>query len=622
MVARLLRLQFMSQVIRYPAIAGALEARGYATLTSVQSAVLTPEAEGRDLLVSAQTGSGKTVAYGLALASTLLGEEGTLPPAAEPMALVIAPTRELALQVQRELAWLYEAAGARIVSSVGGTDVRREQRALSAGAHIVVGTPGRLRDHLERGRLDISKLRAVVLDEADEMLDLGFREDLEFILEASPAERQTLLFSATLPREIVRLAKRYQRDAFRIDTIDQSQPHRDIAYRAYRIAQNEVEPALVNILRLSDAPQAMVFCATREAVRRLHGALIERGFAVVALSGELSQNERNSAMQMLRDGRVQVCVATDVAARGLDLPDLGLVVHADLPQNHETLLHRSGRTGRAGRKGVSALIVPYKLRHKAQRLLDAAGVDAEWVSAPSAEAIRERDRQRLLDSVLAAEPPTDEEARLASDLVEKLGPDGLAIALLRLDRSRLPAPEDLFDPGPIPDGRNSRETRARERAETHRNERIRPDRRREPAAEGAPGEGGAPHKERKPRPRRDGEGGGSAGWFRLPIGRQKNADPKWLLPLICRRGQVTREDVGAIRIFDRETLFEVNEDAVDRFEIALAANGDEDIRIDRAEAPPPRAPRRTDGPRTDKPRAGKPLSDGAAPRKRKGPPRD
>ncbi|MET0429777.1 MAG: DEAD/DEAH box helicase, partial [Microvirga sp.] len=339
-----------------PSLERALAGRGYEEPTPVQAAVLQPEAADRDLLVSAKTGSGKTVAYGLALASTLLGSEERFEAPGEPLALVVAPTRELALQVNRELIWLYGPAGARVASSVGGMDVRREQRALADGCHIVVGTPGRLRDHLERGRLDSSRMRAVVLDEADEMLDLGFREDLEFILDALPQERRTLLFSATLPKNIVALARRYQRDAVRIDTLVDNEPHSDIEYRALRVAPNEIELGVVNVLRFYEKRNALVFCKTREAVRHLHASLQERGFSVVALSGELTQNERSNALQSLRDGRARVCVATDVAARGIDLPDLGLVVHAELPNDHETLLHRSGRTGRAGRKGICVLL--------------------------------------------------------------------------------------------------------------------------------------------------------------------------------------------------------------------------------------------------------------------------
>ncbi len=186
----------------------ALAERGYSEPTAVQLAVLQPDTLEKDLLVSARTGSGKTVGYGLAMAPTLLGEASRFEPAGTPIALVIAPTRELAVQVHRELEWLYAKTGARIASCVGGMDMRREQRLLQDGVHIVVGTPGRLKDHVERRNLDTSGLRAVVLDEADEMLDLGFREDLEAILDATPPERRTLLFSATLPREITALAWR------------------------------------------------------------------------------------------------------------------------------------------------------------------------------------------------------------------------------------------------------------------------------------------------------------------------------------------------------------------------------------------------------------------------------
>jgi ATP-dependent RNA helicase DeaD len=580
----------MVSLVQNPALARALAEKGYETLTPVQTAVLQDSVGENDLLVSAQTGSGKTVAYGLAFASTLLGNEERFGPATEPLALIIAPTRELALQVQRELIWLYGPAGARIASCVGGMDVRREARALEMGAHIVVGTPGRLRDHLERGRLDISKLKVVVLDEADEMLDLGFKEDLELILDASPKERRTMLFSATLPREIVRLAKQYQRDAIRIDTIDQSQPHGDIEYRALRVAPNEIDHAVVNVLRYFDQPATLVFCSTRESVRRLHASLQERGFEVVALSGELSQGERMHALQALRDGRARVCVATDVAARGLDLPDLGLVVHADLPTGPAILLHRSGRTGRAGRKGISALLVPYTNRSKALRLISAAGVDAYWTAAPSADEVRAKDQERLLEKAMVTEPASEEDMALATELLTKRTPEEIAAALIRLHRSRLPSPEDLFDPGQQQD-RGARDAKPR-RQDSPRGERSdRSDR-------------DAPRGERPPRAPRDANDGqwptsgpGSENgrverpqqdmvWFRMSIGHQKNADPKWLLPLICRRGHVTKNEIGAIKIFERDTRFEIVAEAAERFTVALRRGGEEEIRIEPADGAP------------------------------------
>ena len=223
------------------ALSSALIARGYAAPTPVQAAVLSAD-PARDLIVSAQTGSGKTVAYGFALAGPLLGEAERFARAAAPLALIIAPTRELALQVARELEWLFAGAGGVVATCVGGMNVREESRTLSRGAHIIVGTPGRLRDHLERGNLATTDLRAVVLDEADEMLDLGFRDDLEEILDQVPTERRTLLFSATLPKPIQALAKRYQRNAERIQVGSAAEAHGDIDYRAVRVAPTTSKP--------------------------------------------------------------------------------------------------------------------------------------------------------------------------------------------------------------------------------------------------------------------------------------------------------------------------------------------------------------------------------------------
>ncbi len=226
--------------------AEALEKQGYTTLTEVQRAVLAPDIGEARSLVSAQTGSGKTVAFGLALSSTLLGRNDCFPNA-DPLAVVVAPTRELAVQVRHELEWLYAPTGVRMAACVGGMDMRQERRALASGAHIVVGTPGRLRDHITRGSLDLSSVRALVLDEADEMLDMGFREDLEFILSAAPPERRTLLFSATVPKPIETLARRFQKNAVRISANKGARQHADIDYRAIAVASRERENAVINV---------------------------------------------------------------------------------------------------------------------------------------------------------------------------------------------------------------------------------------------------------------------------------------------------------------------------------------------------------------------------------------
>ncbi|MGH1412658.1 MAG: DEAD/DEAH box helicase [Pelagimonas sp.] len=497
----------------------ALTERGYDTLTDVQTACSNPELAGKDLLVSAQTGSGKTVGFGLAIAPTLLGDAVHMGRAEAPVALVIAPTRELALQVKRELTWLYAKTGAWIASCVGGMDMRDERRALSRGAHIVVGTPGRLRDHIERGSLQMDGLKAVVLDEADEMLDLGFREDLEFMLGEAPEDRRTLMFSATVSPMIAKLAQNFQNNAERISTVSGKQQHADITYQAVRVAQQDTEHAIINLLRYHEAEKAIVFANTRAAVNRLTARFSNRGFAVVSLSGELSQNERTHALQAMRDGRARVCVATDVAARGIDLPKLELVIHADLPTNTEALLHRSGRTGRAGQKGISALIVPPKIAKKAERLLKWAKLNAEWVEAPSAEEIMRKDEERLLTDPVWTEETTDEQKEFAAKLLEQHSPEIIAAAYLKLYQARKSAPEELADPSARPE----------------RKER----------------------KERAPF--------GPSTWFAVSVGRNDRAEARWLLPLVCRAGDITKDSIGAIRVQQKETYVELAQPAVAGF---------------------------------------------------------
>ncbi|MBS3647078.1 DEAD/DEAH box helicase [Pseudaminobacter sp. 19-2017] len=514
----------------HPALASALAAKGYSQLTPVQIEMASGGHGEADLLVSAQTGSGKTVAFGIAIASTLLGEGEHFGAASQPLGLVIAPTRELAIQVQRELDWLYAATGMVTASCVGGMDMRKERRALERGAHLVVGTPGRLRDHITRGGLDLSALRAVVLDEADEMLDLGFREDLEFILGAAPQERRTLLFSATVPRGIAELAKTFQRDAVRIATTASTEQHADIDYQLMLVRRDERERAVINTLLNSDSTSALIFCHTREAVRHLTARLANRGFSVVSLSGEMAQSERSNALQSMRDGRAHVCVATDVAARGIDLPNLDLVIHADVPSNPATLLHRSGRTGRAGRKGICVLIVPEHRRGAAQRVLALAKLVATVRAAPGIAEIEARNRREILDTALSAAPPDEAEAAFVAELLDQVDVERLAAAFLRQQLAARPVPEDIF-PLPVADMQTRKPKR---------------DRRFE--------EDGVPAAVREPSgPRMEG-----GVWFTLSLGRKQRADPKWLLPMICKAGGVSKRDVGSIRIDDTETRFEIS----------------------------------------------------------------
>ena len=327
------------------------------------------------------------------------------------------------------------------------------------------------------------------------------------------------------------------------------QGHADIEYRALRVLPREIPLAVVNTLRFFEAPTALVFCNTREAVRHLQALLLERGFSVVALSGELSQSERNHALQALRDGRARVCVATDVAARGIDLPGLDLVIHADFPHDAEALQHRSGRTGRAGRKGVSILLVPIARRRKAELLFGAANVVPAWAGPPSADEIRQLDHERLVQNPLLQEEQDEEDLTLGRALLAENPAERIAAALVQLYRQRLPAAEEITDPGFKP---LRREVLDSDRARAAQPSDV-------TFAQGA--------------------------WFHLTVGRSKGADPKWLLPMLCKRGGVTRQDIGPIRIFERETKVLISDQAARDFSRAVHGTEVQGVRIEPVAGP-------------------------------------
>ena len=494
------------------AIINAMKDKGYEKLTPVQEEVGKKEYAGSDLLVSAQTGSGKTIAFGIAIVDNLTIDNQAFKTPKSPEALIIVPTRELALQVKNELSWLLASSDAKIVSCVGGMDIRTERRNLETKPNIVVGTPGRLKDHIERNYFNVSNIKTVVLDEADEMLDMGFREDLEAILESTPEDRQTLMFSATVPRGIANLAKRYQKDAVRITAGETNSQHVDIEYRAFKIVMSDQENAIINTLRYYEATNAIIFCATRIAVNHMTSRLTNRGISAVALSGELSQNERNMALQAMRTSKARVCVATDVAARGLDLPNLDLVIHADIPRTSDTLLHRSGRTGRAGRKGVCAVLVPQSRTRMAERLFGQANIKPIWASTPSREEILKQDKIRIVDNAMLKEPIKEDEQEFVDLLVSKNTVEQLAAAYYRLLGKDLSAPEDLRNPSDRDEGRSK------------------------------------------------GNGFQKSVWFELSVGRDDTAEPRWLVAMLCKAGNLSKRDIGSIKILPKVTNIEISEE--------------------------------------------------------------
>ena len=493
------------------ALVEAMIKKGYEKLTPVQEEVVKKSYSGLDLLVSAQTGSGKTIAFGFSIVENILGQETNFKNLKLPQALIIVPTRELALQVKNELTWLLESCDAKIISCVGGMDIRAEKRNLEMKPNIVVGTPGRLRDHIESNKLKLKEIKTVVLDEADEMLDMGFKEDLEAILDTTPEEKQTLMFSATVPKAIANLAKGYQKDAVRISIGKSNSQHIDIEYKAFKIVSSDQENAIINTLRYYEATNSIIFCATRMAVNHMTSRLTNRGISAVALSGELSQNERNMALQAMRSSKARVCVATDVAARGLDLPNLDLVIHADIPRTSDTLLHRSGRTGRAGRKGVCVILVPQNRNRTAERLFGQANIKPHWTLPPSREEILSEDKKRILENKIFDDPIETEEQEFVDELISKNSINQLAAAYYRLVSKDLSVPEDLKNPS------DKRNTNSKNSTFT------------------------------------------KSIWFELSVGRDDTAEPRWLVAMLCKAGNLSKRDIGSIKIQTKVTYVEISE---------------------------------------------------------------
>ncbi len=425
-----------------PPLARALVRHGFEALTPVQQAVLNPELAGRDLRISSRTGSGKTVALGLVVAPGLV--ESAAAPSVGPRVLLVAPTRELAAQIGKELQWLYAELKINVCVVTGGTSVTAEHRALARKPTVVVGTPGRLCDHLNRGLLDLTNVEAVVLDEADQMLDLGFREPLELLLGSLKGGCRTHLVSATFPRAVLALAARYQNNALSVMGSEFEAAHSDISYVAHVVHPRERYAALVNVLLMAPDERALVFVRTRADAAGVAGRLASDGFRAAALSGEMAQAERTRTLEAFRAGSITALVCTDVASRGIDVPEVQRVIHGDLPDGPEPLTHRSGRTGRAGNKGISILIVPANSRGFAEMLLRGARVRAEFLPAPSEEDVKLAAEQRLFDDITSGETDASDQAELAKRLLQELGPEVLAQVLLSKLASHGPcAPNEL-----------------------------------------------------------------------------------------------------------------------------------------------------------------------------------
>jgi len=417
--------------------------KGFTKFTDVQNLVIDEKNVGRDLLVSSQTGSGKTLAYSLSISDEILIAKGK--ESSTPSGLIITPTRELALQVYQEIQWLFDKTDLTAVTSIGGMDINKERAKLKRKFNLLIGTPGRINDHLRKKHLNLSKLSVLVLDEADEMLDLGFKEDLDKIIQSSPENSRKLLFSATIPKKIISLANKYQKNPKRIEVSNQNVPHKDISYESYFINKKDTENAIFNLLRFYDDKNVLIFCSTRSSVTHIHSRLLNRGFGVVCLSGALNQSERFKALQAMKNGRSRICVATDVAARGIDLVNLDIVVHADLPRNGESLLHRSGRTGRAGNKGKSILFFsPNEIRHY-DNLVMHSKIKPKLNKFISKEQIEKKDDKKVIGNIFSEDKIIDSEKMILQKIVDKFSFEEIALAYIRKIKKDLSPIEEVED---------------------------------------------------------------------------------------------------------------------------------------------------------------------------------
>ncbi|MFN2374948.1 MAG: DEAD/DEAH box helicase, partial [Candidatus Binatia bacterium] len=494
-------------------------------------------------------------------------------------ALVIVPTRELAVQVSGELEWLYAGIpGLTVECMTGGTSVGQERRRLERKPTVVVGTPGRLLDHVRTRALDCSSVAELVLDEADRMLDMGFREELEAILEATPSERRTHLVSATFPTEIQKLARKHQREPLAVQGTRLGAANEDIEHVGHLVRLHDRYDAIVNLLLLTEDERALIFVNTRAQAAELADQLASDGFAAAPISGELEQNQRTRTLEAFRSGVTGVLVATDVAARGLDIPDVALVIHTDAPFDAESYTHRAGRTGRAGRKGRSVLLSTPMRQKKVEFLLSRAKVKLQWREVPTAatveKALAKRERRRLREAIAAAAEPTAAQIAFAEKLLDGVEPATLIAHLIELCRDPSRAePRDVenFSPGA-----------ARSRSDAPRapwQDRPTP-RARRVAEHGVTGD----ETEGQRGPSRT-----SAERFEMNWGHRGGATPQRVLAVLCRRGEVSSRAIGAIDIDTHTTSFEVAHEVARDFERAADQPDDRDPRlvIRRAQGAPP-----------------------------------
>ena len=505
--------------------------KGYSEPSPIQKAAFPELMLGRDLVGQAQTGTGKTAAFALPLLERLESGQKT------PQALVLAPTRELAMQVAESFkAYSAGHPHLKVLAVYGGTDFRSQISALRRGVDVVVGTPGRVMDHMRQGTLDTSGLRSLVLDEADEMLRMGFIDDVEWILDQLPEQRQVVLFSATMPPEIRRLSKRYLKDPAEVTIRTKDQEGKRIRQRSITVPMPHKLEALQRVLDACGGEGVIIFARTKAITLTVAETLEAGGHQVAVLNGDVPQNQRERTVERLRSGSVDILVATDVAARGLDVERIGLVINYDMPFDSEAYVHRIGRTGRAGRTGEAVLFVTPRERRFIRNLERATGQPIEAMEVPGNTAINQgrldRLRKRLSDAAQSQRPDADEAAllqelmqRVATEL--ELSPEQLAMAALNL----AVGPDALLRKGDDDWIQNTR-----------RNDRDR-DRH------------SGDRRERRERPARAPEENMQR--YRVEVGHRDRVKPGNLVGAIAGETGLQGRMIGRIQIFDNHSLVDL-----------------------------------------------------------------
>ena len=521
-----------------------LAALGYEEPTPIQRKTIPRLLDGVDLVGQAATGTGKTAAFALPIVEAI--EPGG--PTA-PVALIVTPTRELAMQVS-EAIFTYGGKGdIKVVPIYGGQPIHRQLQALRRGVHVVVATPGRAIDHIRRGSLALDDIRTVVLDEADEMLDMGFTEDIETILEQTPSERQTVMFSATMPPRIESIAKRYLRDPERIKVgFDESSAGKTLVRQtAYIVGRPHKAAALGRVLDMEGPTSAIVFCRTRTEVDELTQTMNGRGYRAEALHGGMDQQQRDRVMGRLRDGTAEVLIATDVAARGLDVDTLTHVVNYDVPSAAESYVHRIGRVGRAGREGVAITLAEPRQRRLLGNIERLTKQTIEIRTVPSVADLRTRQievtRSRVLESLM--ETDLEDYVAVLDGVDDEHDYRSIALAAIKLFHHERGAVTDEAEIPDVSEPRSKGKSRQRDGAER-----------------GPKGKGG-----KKPK----GNVGPGTGLIYVGLGRKAGMRPGDLVGAIANETDLTGREIGPIRISDNYSVVGVPEQAVDTVVKAIRA---------------------------------------------------